>query len=126
MAARCWEATGNHRFSSSPLRTHNKESLYAPAEFVARRLWLSTLALVGLAVLVGCPKKDAGTTGTDFVPGQKVSGHVTYEGQTVPFGVVLFFSPEKSRKEGGKMLPVSSALIGADGSYTVPNILLGG
>jgi hypothetical protein len=74
-----------------------------------------------LALLPACSTNEK----PDLVYGQKVSGRVTYKGEPVPYGFVLFFSHEKSLdKKTGQFMPSAFGGI-RNGKYEIPNAPLG-
>jgi hypothetical protein len=93
-----------------------------PRHIVARRLLFPTFAFLGLVTIAGCPKQQADQSGKEGIPGQKVSGSITYEGKPVPYGVIRFYHLGDQSKGA---IPTASALIDADGTYSVPNVASG-
>jgi hypothetical protein len=58
--------------------------------------------------------------------GPRVSGKVTYKGEPVPYGMVLFYSHGKAvDPKSGQIAPAATARISADGSYEVSNAPVG-
>jgi hypothetical protein len=83
------------------------------------------LALVGgvLTSLPACAKKDQTP---ELVKGQTVRGKVTYNGRPVPYGLVLFYSYEKSIDPyTGLYQPTGIGEIRADGTYEVSDAAAG-
>lgn len=82
---------------------------------------LALLALLCL-LLSGC----SGDNPTDGEPpevwGQTVSGRVTYNGESLPYGVVLFYDPGKI--EDGKVIPLATAMI-QNGRYVANGLPTG-
>jgi hypothetical protein len=88
----------------------------------ARRLPAVLLAL-GLCLLPACSKKHR-----ELAPefGPPVRGKVTYKGEPVVYGMVLFFTLGKGlNPETGEMAPSASAKINSDGTYEITNAPLG-
>lgn len=70
----------------------------------------------------GTPKEEA-PNGLEFKGNETVSGTVTYEGQPLSYGAVLFFHPEKSMDvTTGKMTAVTFAQLDEEGKYTAVGV----
>src|SRR5947209_7701641 len=58
--------------------------------------------------------------------GPRVTGKVTYKGEPVPYGVVLFYRHGIGRDaKAGLMAPAASATLSGDGKYEVDNAPVG-
>jgi hypothetical protein len=85
------------------------------------RIGACALLAAGFTALGGCGKAAK----EDLVYGQTVRGKVTYEGQPVPYGFVLFYSHDKSRDaKAGTFTPSAVGAI-VDGAYEIANAPLG-
>jgi hypothetical protein len=86
--------------------------------FIPRRL--AGLLLVALfCLLPACAKKEPEKK-VEFGP--KVTGKVTYKGEPVPYGMVLFYTLDSGRtNKFGElaMLPAAMAPLNADGTYEI-------
>jgi len=85
---------------------------------------LAALLLLALCCLLpACAKKEPEKQ-VEFGP--KVNGKVTYKGEPVPYGVVLFYAHGKGvEPTTGQMAPAASANLSADGTYEVTNAPVG-
>jgi len=88
-----------------------------------RRMWVPVL-LAGVIVCVpACAKKPKIQ---ELERGQSVRGKVTYKGKPIPFGVVLFYSFEKSFDPATRSAtPSGIAPINPDGTYEMGNAAAG-
>src|SRR5262249_47465946 len=88
-----------------------------------RRLTAALLAPVMLALApAGCSRKAE----TEVELGPPVRGKVTYRGEPVPYGVVLFYSLGQIQKSSaGSVRPAATAAIGPDGTYEMNRAPLG-
>ena len=71
------------------------------------RLSLTVVMAAGLAVLAGCGSKSAATSG--------VKGRVTYRGEPLDGGVIVFV-PDEDRGNSG---PLVKGTIAADGTFSL-------
>ena len=85
---------------------------------LVRKCGVFSLAAILLS-LSACAKKSPEQE-SKF--GQTVRGKVTYKGESVPYGFVLLYNPEKSLEpKTGTMAPAAVAAIGKDGTYEIRN-----
>jgi hypothetical protein len=88
-----------------------------------RRAGVLALLATVLIFLPACAKKEKPL---ELVKGQTVRGKVTYKGRPVPYGVVLFYSYEKSiDPQTGRLCPSGIGEINSDGTYEVVDAALG-
>jgi hypothetical protein len=73
---------------------------------VFARTLISTTALLGMVILLGCSSERHFPTG-------QVTGKITYKGQPVPGGTIMFISTSEAGDFGG-------GAIKEDGTYDVP------
>jgi hypothetical protein len=86
------------------------------------RVALVVLMLGALATVPACFKKG---TDQQEVTGQTVRGKVTYKGEPVPYGIVMFYDPKKGVDEKtGTLLPSGIGEI-KDGYYEAVNVPAG-
>jgi hypothetical protein len=89
---------------------------------IARRPRVAAALLGGLLVLLpgAC---NSTPTEPPPEPGATVRGKVTYQGQPVPYGIVLCYAHGKAlKRDTGQFTPSGSGLIGADGSYEIARV----
>lgn len=87
---------------------------------------MTCLLAAGLLVpLLGCGKPaEDGAKEVQF--GQKVHGKVTYKGEPVCYGAVIFYSLQNGfNPEHRTFTPLGSAIIGPDGAYDCKNVAIG-
>ncbi len=86
---------------------------------------LGGVALLGLLLsLSACDKNSPAPPA--MVKGQTVRGKVTYKGEPVPYGFVLFYNVGKSLDaKTGTRVPSSTAIINSDGSYEMTGAAVG-
>jgi hypothetical protein len=90
----------------------------------SRRVGVLTLLAGVLTFLPACGKQER--PGDGLVRGQTIRGIVTYQGQPVPYGVVLFYSFQKSTDpRTGLCLPSGVGIIQPDGTYVVEDAAAG-
>lgn len=86
------------------------------------RLLVRGSLLAGLLAVAACSKQAQ--PAVRFGP--TVRGKVTYQGEPVSYGFVLFFSLDAGPDpKTGMMAPAASAPLSKDGSYEAPNVPLG-
>jgi hypothetical protein len=88
------------------------------------RAWrlIAPALLTALLLLPACAKKPVEKE--EF--GQAVSGKVTYKGEPVVYGAVLFYRlGANMNPKTGQMVPAASAMIGSDGTYKIANAPIG-
>ena len=79
------------------------------------------LALSACSNNTPVPVNKKGVSGSETVRGK-----VTYKGQPVPYGFVLFFNDASRDRKTGMFTPISGGIIGEDGSYEVVRLPPGG
>jgi hypothetical protein len=101
----------------------------------ALRLSCAAALFTGTLVIFGCsnskPDGDEGppppAPGPTLV-GQKLAGRVTYNGKPVPYGFVLFYSPQHrggAEGKGGQIAPTGVGAINPDGRYEIADAVVG-
>src|SRR5437588_9846357 len=89
-----------------------------PKSSLLFRLGAASLLAGLVASAPGC---FSTSPGTPLAMGQVVSGSVTYKGDKVPFGYVLFYNPQSGHDaKTGSLVPLGIGEI-RDGRYEIPS-----